>query len=56
MACYPKVYNIEMDPHEDLIVGRFFSWLVAPVYKAIAECKETLRKYPNHQGANLTKF
>ena len=26
MAGYPKVYNIEMDPHEDLVVGGLFGW------------------------------
>jgi hypothetical protein len=26
MAGYPKIYNIEMDPHEDLQVGALFGW------------------------------
>lgn len=26
MAGYPKVYSIEMDPHEDLQVGALFGW------------------------------
>ena len=28
MAGYPKVYNIEMDPHEDLQVGALFGWSI----------------------------
>jgi arylsulfatase A-like enzyme len=30
MAGYPKVYNIEMDPHEDLIVAGLFGWVSGP--------------------------
>lgn len=56
MAGYPKVYNIEMDPHEDLQVGGLFGWAGAPALKAVAEYKETLRKYPNPPPGNATKF
>jgi len=30
MAGYPKIYNIEMDPHEDLIVAAMFGWVSGP--------------------------
>jgi hypothetical protein len=48
MADYPKIYNIEMDPHEDLIVAAMFGWVLG------AEAGETgngrrgcrLRRYP----------
>ena len=30
MAGYPKVFNIEMDPHEDLVVGGLFGWTARP--------------------------
>ena len=33
MAGYPKVYNIEMDPHEDLVVGGLFGWVSGPASK-----------------------
>jgi arylsulfatase A-like enzyme len=56
MAGYPKVFNIEMDPHEDLQVGGLFAWAGAPVFKAVLEYKETLKKYPNPPAANATKF
>ncbi len=39
---YPKVYNIEMDPHEDLNVGGNNLWTIAPVYKLIKECFVTV--------------
>ena len=29
MAGYPKIYNIEMDPHEDLQVAALFGWSAA---------------------------
>ena len=56
MAGYPKVFNIEMDPHEDLQVGGLFAWVGAPALKAVVEYKETLKKYPNPPAANATKF
>lgn len=56
MAGYPKAFNIEMDPHEDLDVTGLYTWSVAPVLKAIEEYKETLKEYPNPPAVNFTKF
>jgi arylsulfatase A-like enzyme len=56
MAGYPKVFNIEMDPHEDLDVTGLFTWTAAPALKTVEQYKETLKKYPNPPSANLTKF
>ena len=56
LAGYPRVFNIEMDPHEDLNVGGLFSWAGAPLLKAIREYNETLKKFPNPPAANLTRF
>jgi arylsulfatase A-like enzyme len=54
---YPKVYNIEMDPHEDLNVGEINLWpMVYGAYKPITEYLESLRKYPNPPAGNLTNF
>jgi arylsulfatase len=53
---YPKVFNIEMDPHEDLDVSGLFVWTVGPALKAVEQYKETLKKYPNPPAANLTRF
>lgn len=55
MAGYPRVFNIEMDPHEDLNVGGLFGWAGAPALKAVEEYKESLKKYPNPPASNLTK-
>jgi len=56
MAGYPKVYNIEMDPHEDLIVARMFGWVSGPALKAVDEYLETVKKYPNPPAPNITQF
>ncbi len=56
MAGYPKVYNIEMDPHEDLNVAALFGWAGGPALKAVEAYKETLKKYPNPPASNITKF
>ncbi len=56
MAGYPKVYNIEMDPHEDLIVGGLFTWVSEPALKGVDEYLETLKKYPNPPAPNITQF
>jgi arylsulfatase A-like enzyme len=53
---YPKVYNIEMDPHEDLNIAALFGWVGGPAFKVIEEYKETLKKYPNPPASNITKF
>jgi hypothetical protein len=55
MVGYPKVYNIEMDPHEDLIVGGLFGW-VSPALKVVEEYLETVKKYPNPPAPNITQF
>ena len=56
MAGYPKVYNIEMDPHEDLIVGGLFTWVSEPALKGVDEYLETLKQYPNPPAPNITQF
>jgi arylsulfatase A-like enzyme len=53
---FPKVYNIEMDPHEDLNLGGIALFMTDPVYKAIKEYEESVKKYPNPPSANLTNF
>jgi len=56
LAGYPKVFNIEMDPHEDLNIIGLFGWAAGPGLEAVMKYKETLKKYPNPPAANLTKF
>jgi arylsulfatase A-like enzyme len=56
MAGYPKIYNIEMDPHEDLVVGGLFGWVADPALKAVDEYLESVKKYPNPPPPNITRF
>jgi arylsulfatase len=56
MAGYPKVYNIEMDPHEDLVVGGMFGWISGPALKTVEEYLQSVKKYPNPPAPNITQF
>ncbi len=56
MAGYAKVYNIEMDPHEDLIVAGMFGWVSGPALKTVEEYLASVKKYPNPPAPNITKF
>lgn len=56
MAGYPKVYNIEMDPHEDLVNGGLFGWVSGPALKSVEEYLESVKKFPNPPAPNITQF
>jgi arylsulfatase len=56
MAGYPKIFNIEMDPHEDLVVAAMFGWVSGPALKAVEEYLSTLKSYPNPPPPNITQF
>lgn len=53
---YPKVYNIEMDPHEDLNVGGIQVWPMQEGFKTVAAYLASLKKYPNPPAINFTNF
>jgi arylsulfatase len=53
---YPKIYNIEMDPHEDLNVGGINLWPMEFAAKVIKDYLESTKKYPNPPPANFTNF
>ena len=52
---YPKMYNIEMDPHEDLQITAF-PWIVGPGLRVVEEYLESVKKYPNPPAPNITQF
>jgi arylsulfatase len=56
MAGYPRIFNIEMDPHEDLVVGGLFSWVSGPALKVVEEYLASVKKYPNPPAPNITQF
>jgi arylsulfatase len=53
---YPQVFNIEMDPHEDLNVGGINFWPLEFAFKTVKEYLESLKKYPNPPPVNFTNF
>ncbi|BCP52440.1 sulfatase [Kaistia sp. 32K] len=56
LAGYPIIYNIEMDPHEDLIVAGMFAWASGPILKVVKEYEATLKDRPNPPAPNITNF
>jgi arylsulfatase len=56
MAGYPRIYNIEMDPHEDLQVGGLFGWVSGPALKVVEEYLASVKKYPNPPAPNITQY
>ena len=56
MAGYPKLFNIEMDPHEDHDVSLYFPWAVEAALKEVKTYMESVEKYPNPPSGNLTQF
>lgn len=56
MAGYPKVHNVEMDPHEDLNIGALFPWPMIEALKEVEKYYQTLKDHPNPPAANLTRF
>jgi len=56
MAGYPKVYNVEMDPHEDHDCAMYFPWVWDMALKEVKEYEESVKKYPNPPACNVTDF
>ena len=56
MAGYPKVYNIEMDPHEDLNVAGVFGWSGEQPLIAVEKYLATLKDHPNPRAPDITVF
>jgi arylsulfatase len=53
---YPKVYNIEMDPREDVNLGGVYPFVWQPALKAVKDYMESVKKYPNPPAPNITRF
>jgi arylsulfatase A-like enzyme len=56
MAGYPKLYNIQMDPHEDHNIASMFGWVFDPAYQELRKYEDSVKKYPNPPAPNLTVF
>jgi arylsulfatase len=53
---YPKIFNIEMDPHEDLELSGIHLWPLGYAYGPVREYLESTKKYPNPPAPDLTNF
>jgi arylsulfatase len=56
MAGYPKIYNIEMDPHEDLNVAGLFGWVGDPALEGVLAYERSVEEHPNPPAPNITRF
>jgi len=56
MGGYPKAYNIEMDPHEDLNVAGLFPMAMVPALAAVRAYEGSVKEYPNPPPPNVTVF
>jgi arylsulfatase len=56
MAGYPKIYNIEADPHEDLNIAGMWGWVADPVLKTVIEYERSAKEHPNPPAPNITRF
>jgi len=53
---YPSIFNIELDPREELNGMTWSGWVMGPVIKVIGEYQKSLEKYPNPKAVVLTQF
>ncbi|MEI6113379.1 MAG: arylsulfatase [Burkholderiales bacterium] len=53
---FPKIYNIEMDPHEDLNLGGYYLLMSAYAFPAIQEFAESIKAHPIPPAPNTTNF
>ena len=56
MNGYPKVFNIESDPHEEHNIGEMYNWVLGPLLKVVEEYKASVEQSPNPPAANMTRF
>ncbi len=53
---YPKMFNIEADPHEELNITAGYPWVLSPVLTVVREYEASLKDHPNPPAPNLTHF
>jgi len=50
----PDMYNIEMDPREEINIGSDNAWVLGSWFRIVAEYNQSLKKFPNPPGVTLT--
>lgn len=56
MAGYPRVFDIEADPHEDLNISSMNGWVAEPALRAVMEYERSVKEHPNPPAPNMTRF
>ncbi len=56
MAGYPKLFNIEMDPHEEHNLAATYVWALDPALQEVRKYEDSVKKYPNPPAPNMTQF
>jgi hypothetical protein len=51
MNGYPKIFNIEMDPGEQLNVAFLFPWVPDPALRAVLEYERSVKPHPQSARA-----
>jgi len=53
---FPAIFNIELDPREEVNIVGTSAWVIALSLRVIGEYRKSLEKYPNPKAVNLTEF
>jgi arylsulfatase len=53
---YPSIFNIELDPREEVNATTWSAWVIGPTLRVIGEYRKSLEKYPNPKAVVLTEF
>jgi arylsulfatase len=56
MAGYPKLYNVEIDPHEDHNCFAYFPWAMEEPLQEVRKYMGSVKQYPNPPAPDLTEF
>jgi arylsulfatase len=56
MAGYPRIYNVEADPHEDLNIAGLYAWLAGPSLQLVEAYQRSVKEHPNPPAPNMTRF
>jgi arylsulfatase len=56
MNGYPKIFNIEMDPSEQLNLAWLFPWVLHPALSLVLDYEASLKDHPNPPAPNVTRF
>jgi arylsulfatase len=51
-----NIYNIEMDPREQICIPADNAWVYRQYLRIVGEYKKSLEKYPNPPGVSLTNI